>query len=169
MGVMAFGPSKAAKEDPEYRARSVALKLLARREHSRQELRLKLMQRKLSPEVIDPVLDEYENEGWLDDARFADVYARQRMDLGYGPLRIESELQQRGVFQRPECMADVSDRQWINMAIRARRRRFGLVNQPLDWNDRMRQARFLAQRGYTGEQAERALDAREEPDEDMVL
>lgn len=166
---MAFGQSKAAKEDPEYRARSVALKLLARREHSRQELRLKLMQRKLAPEVIDPVLDDYEKEGWLDDARFADVYARQRMDLGYGLLRIESELQQRGVFQRPECLLAVSDQQWTDMAIQARRRRFGLDTETLEWNDRMRQARFLAQRGYTGEQAERALDAREEPDEGLAV
>lgn len=166
---MALGQSKAAKEDPEYRARSVALKLLARREHSRQELRLKLLQRKLTPEVIDPVLDEYEKEGWLDDARFADVYARQRMDIGYGPLRIESELQQRGVFQRPECMMEVSDQQWADRAIGARRRRFGLSTEALDWDERMRQARFLAQRGFTGEQAERALEAREAPDDDLAV
>ncbi|WP_148862385.1 regulatory protein RecX [Marinobacter fonticola] len=162
---MPAGWSKTTKEDPEYRARSLALKLLARREHSRQELRLKLMQRKLTPEVIDPVLDDYESEGWLDDARFADVYARQRMDMGYGPLRIESELQQRGVFRRPDCLAGVSESQWAEKAIQARRRRFGLSGEPLVWDERMRQARFLAQRGYTGEQAERALEAREEAGE----
>lgn len=159
---MASRRGKSENEDPEYRARSVALKLLARREHSRQELRLKLMQRKLAPEVIEPVLDEYEQEGWLDDARFADVYARQRMDIGYGPLRIESELQQRGVFTRPPCMNELSDQQWVENAIRARRRRFGLSSTSLEWDDKVRQARFLAQRGYTGEQAERALEAREE-------
>ncbi|TBW53307.1 regulatory protein RecX [Marinobacter halodurans] len=159
---MAPKNSKSEHQDPEYKARSVALKLLARREHSRQELRLKLMQRKLAPDVIDPVLDDYEQEGWLDDARFADVYARQRMDLGYGPLRIESELQQRGVFQRPDCLQATTDQQWAERAIEARRRRFGLSASALEWSDKVRQARFLAQRGYTGEQAERALDARED-------
>ncbi|WP_111497653.1 regulatory protein RecX [Marinobacter bohaiensis] len=159
---MAFRKGKSENEDPEYRARSVALKLLARREHSRQELRLKLMQRKLAPEVIDPVLDDYEAEGWLDDDRFADVYARQRMELGYGPLRIESELQQRGVFTRPSCLVEVSDEQWAQWATRTRRRRFGIGEERLGWDDRVRQARFLAQRGFTGEQAERALEVREE-------
>lgn len=159
---MASRLGKSDNDDPEYRARSLALKLLARREHSRQELRLKLMQRKLAPEVIEPVLDDYEAEGWLDDDRFADVYARQRMDMGYGPLRIESELQQRGVFKRPTCMKALSDKQWAELAINVRRRRFGLACTSLEWDDKVKQARFLAQRGYTGEQAERALEAREE-------
>ncbi|TNE98663.1 MAG: regulatory protein RecX, partial [Gammaproteobacteria bacterium] len=60
-------------EDQDYRARSTALRLLARREHSRLELSLKLRQRKLPSSVIDAVLDDFEHEGWLDDQRFADV------------------------------------------------------------------------------------------------
>ena len=71
------------QDDQEYKARATALRLLARREHSRYELSLKLRQRKVSGDIIDAVLDDYEKEGWLDDDRFADVYARQRMDLGY--------------------------------------------------------------------------------------
>ena len=87
------------QDDQEYKARATALRLLARREHSRLELHLKLRQRKVPGDIIESVLDEYESEGWLDDNRFADVYARQRMDLGYGPLRILGELQQRGVHR----------------------------------------------------------------------
>ena len=67
--------------DQDYKARATALRLLARREHSRLELSLKLRQRKLPGDIINAVLDDYEKEGWLDDDRFADVYARQRMDL----------------------------------------------------------------------------------------
>ncbi len=67
-------------DDPEYQARSVALRLLARREHSRYELALKLRQRRIPPDVFDPVLDEYECEGWLDDDRFAEIYTRQRIE-----------------------------------------------------------------------------------------
>lgn len=91
------------QDDQEYKARASALRLLARREHSRLELSLKLRQRKIESAIIETVLDEYEAEGWLDDDRFADVYARQRMDIGYGPLRILGELQQRGVHRTPEC------------------------------------------------------------------
>ena len=95
--------------DQDYKARATALRLLARREHSRLELSLKLRQRKLPGDIINAVLDDYEKEGWLDDDRFADVYARQRMDLGYGPLRILGELQQRGVHKTPECVAEMAE------------------------------------------------------------
>ena len=49
---MASGFKSSADDDPEYRTRSLALKLLARREHSRQELSLKLLKRKLPRDLI---------------------------------------------------------------------------------------------------------------------
>lgn len=144
--------------DLEYRARSTALRLLARREHSRLELRLKLFQRKLPADIIESVLDEYEAEGWLDDDRFADVYARHRMDLGYGPLRILGELQQRGVHKTPECLGEMTDEDWSQQAIGLREKRFGLGDLSEDWDEKLRQARFLNRRGYSPSQVERALE-----------
>lgn len=148
-------------DDQQYKARSVALRLLARREHSRLELSLKLRQRKIDDAIIEAVLDDYEREGWLDDGRFADVFARQRMDLGYGPLRISGELQQRGVHQLPECLEAMTDGAWARRATAVRDKRFGLADLSDDWDEKVRQARFLNRRGYTASQVERALDARE--------
>lgn len=146
-------------DDQEYRARSVALRLLARREHSRLELGLKLRQRRLPANIIEAVLDEYEREGWLDDGRFADVYARQRMDLGYGPLRILGELQQRGVNTGPEWLAAMTEEDWCERAIHLRSKRFGLADLGEDWDEKVRQARFLSRRGFSESQVERALEA----------
>lgn len=145
-------------QDPEQQARAAALRLLARREHSRQELAAKLRQRRLPNEVIDAVLDDYENQGWLSDERFADVYGRQRRDLGYGPVRIRSELQQRGVRHWPLALAEMTESQWCDLAIRARAKRFGLSRLDEDWPEKARQARFLGQRGFSAEQVERALE-----------
>lgn len=145
------------QHDPEYQARAVALRLLARREHSRQELSLKLRQRKIEIDIINSVLNDYEAEGWLDDQRFAEVYTRQRMDVGYGPVRILAELQQRGVHQSPDCLKEVSDEQWCEMAARLRERRFGLAPVSDDLPEKMRQARFLARRGFSSAQVEKAL------------
>lgn len=145
------------QHDPEYKARSVALRLLARREHSRQELSLKLRQRKIEQAVIDAVLNEYEAEGWLDDQRFAEVFVRQRMDSGYGPLRILADLQQRGINQSPACLDQVPDEHWCQMAARLRERRFGLAPVGDDLKEKMRQARFLARRGFSSGQVEKAL------------
>ncbi|MBZ0333367.1 regulatory protein RecX [Marinobacter sp. JH2] len=144
-------------DDPEYKARAAALRLLARREHSRQELSLKLRQRNIEQSVIDLVLDEYEEEGWLDDHRFADVYSRQRIDAGYGPVRIMAELQQRGVHFRPECLEEKSDADWARVAAELREKRFGLSRLSDDLAEKLRQARFLARRGFSSAQLERAL------------
>ena len=133
--------------DQDYKARATALRLLARREHSRLELSLKLRQRKLPGDIINAVLDDYEKEGWLDDDRFADVYARQRMDLGYGPLRI---------------VAEMAEEDWCQRAIGIRDKRFGLADLSDDWDEKVRQARFLNRRGFSASQVERALEARSE-------
>lgn len=146
-------------QDAEQQARAAALRLLARREHSRQELALKLRQRRVPADIIERVLDDYEHEGWLSDERFAGVYGRQRRDLGYGPVRIRSELHQRGVQLWPAELAEMSDSDWCELAIRAREKRFGLASLEDDWPEKARQARFLSQRGFSGEQVERALEA----------
>lgn len=148
------------QDDQEYKARSAALRLLARREHSRFELSLKLRQRKIAPDVIERVLDDYEAEGWLSDERFADIYARQRMDLGYGPLRILAELQQRGIHNTPDCVREMTDAEWIERATLLREKRFGLCDITGDWDEKVRQARFLARRGFASDQVESALERR---------
>lgn len=145
-------------DDQEYRARSVALRLLARREHSRQELTLKLRQRQLEGSIISRVLDDYEREGWLNDDRFSDVYSRQRIDLGYGPLKVLAELQQRGIHQTPACLDELTDTDWIRNALLLRDKRFGLSDLTNNWDEKVRQAGFLRRRGFTANQVERTLE-----------
>ncbi|MCL7943893.1 regulatory protein RecX [Marinobacter sp. ATCH36] len=148
------------QDDQDYRARSAALRLLARREHSRLELSLKLRQRKIDSDVIERVLDDYEMEGWLDDERFSDVYARQRMDLGYGPLKILAELQQLCIHTSPACLRELTDAEWVERAVLLREKRFGLSDITDDWDEKVRQARFLARRGFASDQVESALERR---------
>jgi regulatory protein len=150
----------AKQEDPEYRARSAALRLLARREHSRLELDLKLRQRKFEAPIIQAVLDEYEANDWLSDERFADVFARQRHELGYGPMKIIAELQQRGIQRPPGWFSAMTDQQWIESATRIRDRRFGLSDIRDDWDEKGRQGRFLARRGFASDHIEAALEVR---------
>ncbi|MDI9245171.1 regulatory protein RecX [Marinobacter sp. CHS3-4] len=157
----------AKQDDPEQKARATALRLLARREHSRLELDLKLRQRKVEASVIERVLDEYEENDWLSDERFADVFARQKVDLGYGPMKILAELQQRGIQRPPTWFSEMTDRDWSENAIRLRDRRFGLTNIQDDWDEKGRQGRFLARRGFAGDQVEAALDAVLDPDQSV--
>lgn len=146
------------KKDPNEQAPEIALRLLARREHSRLELTMKLRQRRVESDVIETVLDDFEEKGWLDDDRFAEVFVRQRMDSGYGPLKILADLQQRGVSFVPTELAKVSDEHWVSTATQLRARRFGLANLSEDWRERQRQGGFLARRGFAGDHVEQALE-----------
>ncbi len=150
----------ANQEHPEQKARAVALRLLARREHSRHELELKLRQRKFDAGLIEEVLDEYEENDWLSDERFAEVYTRQKLDQGYGPMKILAELQQRGIHTTPACLREMTDSEWIKSATRLRDRRFGLSDIREDWDEKGRQGRFLARRGFGSDHIEAALEAR---------
>ena len=140
-----------------------AMKLLARREHSRAELALKLMKRGYEERETEAVLDECEAQKWLDDDRYAELYVRQRKEAFYGPVRILAELQQRGIHGEPENLSATPDSEWRLNAAQLRAKKFGLSGA-LGWTERGRQGRFLAQRGFTMSQIEYALAQVPEPE-----
>jgi regulatory protein len=152
--------------EPEQRRQKLlaqAMKLLARREHSRAELAAKLAKRGYQQTETDAVLDECEAQNWLDDQRYAELYIRQRKEALYGPLRILAELQQRGIHGEPEGLSATPEMEWRANAAQLREKKFGLAGD-LDWNERGRQGRFLTQRGFTMGQIEYALERRSLPD-----
>ncbi len=142
-------------------ARAAALRLLARREHTRRELTDKLGKRGFEPRIIGRVLDGLESDGLLDERRFAESFVRSRLDRGQGPLRIGGELRLRGVdgAVADEVLQQAGDEagvDWIARAHAARARRFG-PDVATDRREAARQARFLEQRGFTAAQVRAAL------------
>ena len=71
--------------------------LLARREHSEQELQQKLQARGYGPEAVGEVLVGLKTAGMQDDVRYTEAYIRSRVAKGYGPVRISRELYERGI------------------------------------------------------------------------
>ena len=69
-----------------------ALGMLARREHSRRELRLKLRQKGYEGEEAGAALDRLGEQHYQDDDRFAGMLVRSRVSQGYGPMRVRAEL-----------------------------------------------------------------------------
>ena len=65
-----------------------------------------------------------------------------RHNQGKGPLKIASELKQRGINK---FNLDVFD--WIKLAKEVRNKKFG-DTPPLDFNDQAKQKRFLQSRGF---------------------
>jgi len=145
-------------EDAPAASRDVAIRLLARREHSTYELKLKLIQRGFDVDEIDSVLESLAAENLLSDSRFASEYSLSRRARGFGPVRISAELRERGVDPSlvEEALVPFAG-DWVGEARLQRRKRFG-AKPPGDWKHRARQIRFLTNRGFTVEQSRRAVD-----------
>ncbi len=132
-------------------ARKVALDLLARREHSALELRRKLLARGYDDDDIDAALAGLQQERLQSDERFAEAYVHSRVEAGMGPLRIRHELRERGVGEGPieAALGPLADR-WDEMMAALRERRYG-AEVPQDYAARMKQARFLQNRGFSAD------------------
>ncbi|MCC5794344.1 MAG: regulatory protein RecX [Chromatiales bacterium] len=150
---MGAGPAQPARRS----ARQAAFDLLARREYSAAELASRLEARGYEPQEVRTVVDGLRREGLQCDERFAEAFVRSRTSRGQGPLRIAAELRSRGIDESLlSAMLDDPAAAWIERARRVRERRFGAAS-PRDQREKARQARFLAQRGFTGEQVYAAL------------
>lgn len=79
------------------------------------------------------------------------MYVHVRIQKGYGPVRIQQELRERGIdddmiarhLARP-------DEEWLQLVRRVREKKFG-KELPGDMKSKMKQSRFLQQRGFSGE------------------
>ena len=79
-------------------ARGVAWTALNRREHTMAEVARVLARKRVEPAVIDTVVGELCEQGYLDDAGFAQRFAEDRRRLdGWGAERIEQRLRALGV------------------------------------------------------------------------
>lgn len=75
-----------------------AIKILMRRAHSVMEMKKALLRRCGDDKLIRNVVDRLKREGLIDDARYANQFARQRaQSRKQGKFRIARELRARGV------------------------------------------------------------------------
>jgi regulatory protein len=104
------------------------------------------------------VVQRLEAERLLSDDRFLESLIRARRRRGYGPLRIQQELKEKGVATEAiERFLDVTGRDWLDDIRRVQRKKFG-ARFPSSFAERARQARFLQYRGFTPEQIQQVLD-----------
>jgi regulatory protein len=138
---------------PSLRAR--ALKALGRREHSRLELQAKLQPFAENPDELDALLDELEKRGWLSEARFVEQLTTTRRRK-FGAARIVHELREKGVSGDAISVAHSQLRAGEVEAARAVwKKKFGKL--PRSLQERAKQARFLAGRGFSGEVVRQVL------------
>ncbi|UZE94905.1 regulatory protein RecX [Alkalimarinus alittae] len=124
------------------------IRALARREHSRYELKVKMVLKSFGEHAIERVLDELELEGVVSDARFAEAYCYHRRSRGFGPTRIASELRERQVSEvLVDDNLDETEHHWYESAAYQREKKFG-KGRVADFTQKARQMRFLMQKGF---------------------
>lgn len=165
--------------------RQRALQHLAQREHTRAELRAKLLRwaqaletaasavqpaassrpaRAAAPAPseadVDTLLEHLQQRGLLSDARFVEARVHARAPR-YGNRRIEQELRQHGAPVPPELRNELQASEF-DRARAVWARKFGQA--PANPAERARQMRFLAGRGFGAETISRVLRLGGEPD-----
>jgi regulatory protein len=146
-----------AEHDTEAELRARALRLLARREHSQQELERKLSARAGSSEALRTLVSELKTRNQLSEARFAEERARW-LARKYGAAKIRQDLQAKGV---PEELiarfASPQDQLQKAREILERKYRSPAATR----EEKAKRARFLQSRGFSSEIIFKLLSARD--------
>jgi regulatory protein len=146
--------------DPEVRlqrARELAWRSLNRRDRTVEEIRRLLAGKGVEPEVAERVVAELREQGYLDDAAYAQRFAEDRRRLdAWGAERIERRLLALGV-DREHIAAAIAEQDHpgeLTAAVELLERRFGAP--PETRRDRERALGMLLRKGY---ETDVALDA----------
>lgn len=152
--------------------RARALRLLARREYARQELAAKLLSKpaprpqrrspgntrdvfeqfRVEDDYVAPteaevhaLLDDLEKRKMLSDDRYAEMRTRLRAPR-YGNSRLQQELAQKGIDRDTISAVIAEQPDELSRCRELWLKKFG--EPPRDMNERMKQTRHLASRGF---------------------
>ena len=143
-----------------------ALRYLSQREHSRSELVRKLRRSADGEEVpeatLSALMDELALRGFQSDQRTAEALVNAKSSR-WGRRRLQQQMQRLGVPENlaSEAMAPLAQSE-LERARALWLRRFGTA--PSTPQERARQMRFLAGRGFDGEIVSRVVRSGEQED-----
>lgn len=130
--------------------------MLAARDYSEKELRLKLMAKNYSPEAIDAAVIRLQERGYLDDTALCrNLFEKFSVSAQYGVHGIADRLKRRGIPGSiiSEVMAEYDRRKDNFCAEELVKRKFKSITAA----DTAKVARFLAGRGFGGETIRKVL------------
>ena len=128
---------------------------LSRREHSSKEIYKKMSGKVVSKEMLLESIEELKRDGLLSDERFAESYLQSRKRRGFGPLRIKSELIQRGI---KENLFDSLEKEidWSSSAFDALKKKVN-GEAPQETKEILKLKNFLNYRGFEFQDIDKAF------------
>ncbi|MFL5489593.1 MAG: regulatory protein RecX [Gemmatimonadaceae bacterium] len=131
-----------------------ALSLLSARPYSTQALRRKLVQKEYSRSEVDETIDRLLQNGLLNDARYAEQYARSKIvTTGASKRRLQQDLYRKGIKGdlATKAIATVIEQEEIDPAAvieRVAKKKLAQLGDLEPLVLRRRLFAFLARRGY---------------------
>jgi len=155
---------RAAAADLRWRAGEAAFSLLGFRARSKAEVRQRLLRKDFPAPLVDEILAELAERGYLDDVEFARAFVRDRTRYRpRGSVCLVQELRAHGVS--PEIARGaievvfrrdgISDEELARAAVEAWLRKGGNTTGP---EARRRLSAYLARRGFFGPDARAAIE-----------
>jgi regulatory protein len=139
---------------PRPTAYNYALNLLAARPYSTQSLRRKLVQKEYTPDEVAGAVERLTANGLLNDARYAEQYARSKiLSAGASKRRLQQELYRKGIKGETatNAIASVIEEEEIDpaeMIERVAKKKLAQLGDLEPLVLRRRLFAFLARRGY---------------------
>lgn len=144
---------KMRREEGRFEVKSYFMKLLGRRDHARKELFTKAIRKDYPKEVINNVLDELQDKGYLNEAGFAEKFAADKSRLNkWGPAKIKAHLYKKGIDKSvaeksiDKAFADKDLKQTFLNLVLKRKRRFLREEDP--YKRKKKVFDHLARKGY---------------------
>ena len=137
--------------------KNAALSLLARREHSKQELKTKLTRRFQDAYQVEEQISQLAEADLQSEERFVEAFIRAKKNAGKGPKFIQQELRQRGVseFLIASYIYE-NDEDWQTLASDVYHKKF--AGLPIEnANDKAKRIRFMVSRGFSPDSVFRIL------------
>jgi regulatory protein len=135
-----------------------ALELLARREHTAEEIARKLEHRNFDPQIISECVVKLKDTNSIDETRFAEYYIASRLRKSpRGRVAIRAELLQRGV-DRNTADAAISSYEAENPNAFEESLRRAAEKAVRDAPSREKLAQRLARRGFSAAEVARAME-----------
>ncbi|QXN27106.1 recombination regulator RecX [Shewanella putrefaciens] len=117
---------------------------------------------------IDPVLDDCEASGFINDKRYAELLVRSHIARGHGPIRIRQAIAQKGLSKDCiEAALSLNDHDWFELAKAKAIKKYaipkvtevkGSQSRELVAKEKAKRVRFLLSQGFNYEQVSYALD-----------
>ncbi|MFN4053416.1 MAG: regulatory protein RecX [Alishewanella aestuarii] len=137
--------------------RKTAIGWLSRREHSRAELKQKLLQKGASVAEAETVLEWCQQQGYQNEQRFLEMLLRSRCRQGYGYQYILQEARQHQITATElSALAEQLEIDWWALAEAAYQKKFA-DKAIADYQDKMKRMAYLQRRGFSSEQIRAVL------------